>query len=124
MIRITSKFNLTIKEVEEETDGFGLRFLKAKGYCQTRKLCANGKGGIKRVPNFDFFNTIRLYGKDNLLNDIKSRLAYGKLNIVCYDADISIPILAGKLIVILEVYYWDFVKGKLGTKRIMKKEKK
>lgn len=108
--------NLTIKSLEEQIDKNGARFLKAKGWTAEK----NKQGSI-----FSFFSTIKLYGTNALLDETKNRLwlqtdEKPRLKLVVYDCDLTIPLVTGKPISILKVFYYDFRSKKFGTKKQMK----
>lgn len=115
---------LTITSLEEKTDKDGARYLKAKGWCAEK----DGKYLV-----FNMFTSINLYGTHELLEETKIRLlnqtdengqlvAKPRLKLICYQGNLTLPYIYGRNNAFLKVYYYDFDKGKFGTKKIMNQD--
>jgi hypothetical protein len=118
---------LTITSLEEKEDKNGARYLKARGWNTERAE----SGGLVR----NMFTSINLYGTHELLEETKIRLlnqtdengnlvAKPRLKLICYQGDLTLPYAYGKNMALLKVYYFDFEKGKFGTKKIMREDLK
>ena len=118
---------LTITSLEEKEDKNGARYLKARGWNAERD-----EGG--RLV-YNMFTSIRLYGTHELLEETKIRLlnqtdengnlvAKPRLKLICYQGNLTLPFAYGKNMAFLNVYYYDFDKGKFGTKKIMREDLK
>lgn len=118
---------LTITSLEEKEDKNGARYLKARGWNAERAE----NGGLV----YNMFTSINLYGTHELLEETKIRLlnqtdengmllAKPRLKIICYQGNLTLPFAYGKNMAFLKVYYFDFDKGKFGTKKIMREDLK
>ena len=118
---------LTITSLVEKEDKNGARYLKARGWNAERD-----EGG--RLV-YNMFTSIRLYGTHELLEETKIRLlnqtdengnlvAKPRLKLICYQGNLTLPFAYGKNMAFLNVYYYDFDKGKFGTKKIMREDLK
>ena len=118
---------LTITSLEEKQDKNGARYLKARGWNTERAE----SGGLV----YNMFTSINLYGTHELLEETKIRLlnqtdengnlvAKPRLKLICYQGNLTLPFAYGKNMAFLNVYYYDFDKGKFGTKKIMREDLK
>lgn len=114
------EFELTVLNVEDRVDKKGTRYLLTKGYHAHNEFNLKGK----QYKAYDSFSAIALYGSNQLLDETIRRLnkvSTHKLVIDVLDADIMTTLKKKKILTYLFVYFYDFKKDRMGTRKLIKK---
>lgn len=117
------EFELTLIDVQKKKDKVGKEYLLAKGYHRYDGINLNGT----HYKAYDSFSAIQLYGSTQILDETIRRLSRArnnKLIIDVIDSDIVNKLKNNQLLSMLVVYYYDFKKQRIGTRKLIKRLEK